>query len=256
MAADARIYDSERLARCYAVDRPPVHVAICARLFYALPPGRSASTALDIGCGAGASMVALAPYVLHVTGVDPNPRMLLHAQAALPAATCVQGKAEALPLKSHAYDIITAAGSLSYADVHAALAEVSRVLAPSGYFAPYDFSTGRVCIEGSRSVTCFRTFERTFPWPPGYSLDLSALPYGEHGLTLLRHEEFLVDIEMSQAEYIRYVMSETNVESAISSGMSQSDAWEACWKTFKPLFSSGPKPVTFRAVLALAEAAG
>jgi hypothetical protein len=37
MPADARVYDSERLARCYAQTRPPVHQAICARLFAAGP---------------------------------------------------------------------------------------------------------------------------------------------------------------------------------------------------------------------------
>lgn len=139
MAADARIYDSERLARCYAVDRPPVHGVICARLFSVLPTSCSAGNALDIGCGAGASMVALASHVRHVTGVDPSARMLIHAQSALPEATCIQGSAEALPLESRTYDIVTAAGSLSYVDVDAALAEVSRVLAPNGCFAPYDF---------------------------------------------------------------------------------------------------------------------
>jgi SAM-dependent methyltransferase len=255
-SADARIYDSERLAHCYAVDRPPVHVTICARLFSALAPGYSVDRALDIGCGAGASTAALAPYVSHVTGVDPYPRMLRQAQASLPAATFVRGSAEAVPLESRGYDIITAAGSLNYADVRAALAEVSRVLAPGGHFAPYDFSTGRISIEGSQGADCFRTFERTFPWSPGYSLDLGALPYREYGLTLLVHEEFLVEIEMSQTEYIRYVMSETNVEAAVASGMSEGDAWDACSRIFNPLFSSGPRPVNFRAVLAVARGAG
>ena len=229
-------------------------MAICARLFAALPRDYAARRALDIGCGAGASAVAVAPYVSHVTGVDPHAAMLRLAQSALPDASFIGGYVEALPVKSRGYDIITAAGSLNYADVHAALSEVSRVLTPGGYFAPYDFSTGRVSIEGSQSAASFRTFERTFPWPPGYSLDLSALPYGEHGLTLLTHEEFLVDIEMSQVEYIRYIMSETNVETAIANGMSESNAWDACWKTFEPLFTSGSKLVTFRAVLALARA--
>lgn len=82
------------------------------------------------------------------------------------------------------------------------------------------------------------------------------MPYRTHGLTLLRHEEFPVTIELSQAEYIRYLMSETNVEAAISGGMSQSDAWEACWQIFASLFPGGPEPVTFGAVLALAQAPG
>ena len=158
-------------------------------------------------------------------------------------------------MESRAFDIITAAGSLNYADVHAALAEVSRVLAPAGHFAPYDFSTGRVYAEGSQADDCFRAFELTFPWPPGYSLDLGELPYREHGLTLLAREEFVLELEMSQAEYIRYLMSETNVEAAVASGVTESDAWDACSKMFGRLFPNGRRPVTFRAVFALARAA-
>jgi ubiquinone/menaquinone biosynthesis C-methylase UbiE len=256
MSADARIYDSERLARCYAADRPPLHAAICARLFSSLPRGYLARTALDIGCGAGASTGALAPYVSVVTGVDPYPRMLRYAQAMIPKANFVQGVAEALPFERAAFDIVTAAGSLNYADVNAALREVSRALAPGGYFAPYDFSTGQVSVGDSLSAECFDAFERTFPWPPGYQLDLGALPYCEHGLTLVEHVAFPIDLEMKQADYIRYLMSETNVESAVSSEMSDDDARDACLRTFRPLFSIESRLVTFRVVLALVKAVG
>jgi hypothetical protein len=54
-SADARIHASERLARCYAADRPRVHVPICQRLFSAPPAGFTAGGALDVGWGAGAS---------------------------------------------------------------------------------------------------------------------------------------------------------------------------------------------------------
>jgi SAM-dependent methyltransferase len=253
-SADARIYDSKRLAACYAVDRPPVHGPICARLFAAMAQGHPAGHALDIGCGAGASTAALAPYATHITGVDPFPRMLELAQAALPAACCVRGRAEALPFAAGSFDIITAAGSLNYADVDAALAEVSRVLAPGGYFAPYDFSTGRVRAEGSRADDCFREFELSFPWPGGYSLDLGKLPFREHGMMLIARETFFVDIEMSASGYIRYLMGETNVEAAIARGMNEHDAEEKCLRIFGPLFAHGAMPVTFRAEFALARA--
>ena len=255
MSADARIYDSERLARCYAADRPPLHAAICARLFSSLPREFFARTALDIGCGAGASTVALAPYVSAVTGLDPYSRMLRYAKATFPKATFVQGVAEALPFERSSYDIVTAAGSLNYANVKVALAEVSRVLAPGGYFAPYDFSTGRIYADDSLSAECFDMFERVFPWPPGYALDLGTLPYSEHGLKLVEHVKFPIDLEMAQADYIRYIMSETNVESALSSGLSDDDASDACWRAFNPLFSIEPRPVIFRAELALVRAA-
>jgi ubiquinone/menaquinone biosynthesis C-methylase UbiE len=252
--ASPQIYDSERLASFYAAERPPVHEVICARIFAALAPEFQARTALDIGCGAGVSTIALAPYVACITGFDPYSVMLRHAKASFPEATFVQGSAEALPLKSHAYDMVTAAGSLSYVNPHSALAEISRVLVPSGYLAVYDFATGLPSIEEPLAGTCFKTFEQAFPWPPGYALDLRALPYLNHGLRLLTCEEFVLVIEMSQTQYTRYVMGETNVEAAVANGMSETSAWNACWEMFAPLFQHKAVPVSFRSIFAVAKA--
>lgn len=187
-----------------------------------------------------------------MTGIDPFRGMLERARSRLPTSTFIQGIAEALPVQSASFELVTAAGSLNYTDTHAALAETSRVLAPDGYLAAYDFCTGRVLSTESREASCFQSFERTFPWPPEYPLDLEALPYREHGLTLVLLEHFLVELQMTANGYIRYIMSETNVEAAISNGTSEAAARDECWRTFGPLFARGPRTVGFRAVLALA----
>lgn len=253
MPANPQIYDSDRLAHCYANDRPPVHQAICARLFAALPRGVEMRSALDVGCGAGASVAAIVAHSQHVTGVDPSQAMLREARRRLPASTFLQATANALPVKSKAFDLVTAAGSLNYSDLPRALSEISRVLSPDGYFAAYDFCTGRVLPEDALSASCFASFEQRFPWPPGYPLDLEFLPYREHGLALTLYDEFVVELRMSADAYIRYIMSETNVEAAISTGTSEEDARGACWNAFGPLFEREPRAVGFRAVLALAE---
>ena len=162
MPADASISNSARLALCYANDRPQYMGPFCT-LFAAIPRGRKFGTALDIGCGAGVSTAALAPHVGHATGIDPFERMLLHARHRYPEATFLQGRAEALPLNSGSIALVTAAGSLSYTNLEAALSEVSRVMIPGGYFAPYDFNTGRVVPRNSRESACFGAFEAVFP---------------------------------------------------------------------------------------------
>lgn len=252
MPADALVYDSDRLAKCYASDRPPIHAAICARLFAKLPQRYQICSALDIGCGAGSSTAALAPHVRYVTGVDPFHRMLQHARIRLPGSIFLQGVAEALPVESAAFELVTAAGSLSYADPHSALAEVSRVLATGGYFAAYDFHTGRVVPEDSVALSSFKSFEQYFPWPSGYALDLGSLAYKDHGLSLLFREDFVVEIQMTAEAYVQYIMSETNVEAAISRGISEESVRDRCWELFSPLFAAGPQTVGFSAVLALA----
>src|SRR5690348_8393986 len=140
MTADPRYYLSARLADAYAFHRPPLHAAIWTRIAAASSIEDKVASALDIGCGAGASTAALAAYAHAVTGLDPSDAMLIRARKALPDVSFVQGRADALPFDDGAYSLVAAAGSLNYANPAAALAEISRVLRPLGRFVAYDFS--------------------------------------------------------------------------------------------------------------------
>jgi SAM-dependent methyltransferase len=251
MPADPRIYDSDRLARCYAAARPPVHQAICARLFAALPEGYRARAAIDVGCGAGASTAPLVVRAGHVLGIDPYLRMLRRARDRLPAATFVQGTAESLPVRAASIDLVTAAGSLNYTDLDRALGELARVLAPKGHLAVYDFSTGRVEPRDALSESSFRSFEQRFSWPAGYAIDLAQLPCDRHGLAFARHEAFVIDIAMSAGEYLDYIAGETNVEAAIAGGWTEPEARQACRAIFEPLFAREARMVSFACELAL-----
>jgi ubiquinone/menaquinone biosynthesis C-methylase UbiE len=255
MTADARVYRSQRLARSYALHRPAIHSAILDRIVAALPPDFDAAAALDIGCGAGASTLALARYAQRVTGVDPSPAMLAFAQDALPGAKFVVAGAESLPFESATFDLVTAAGSLNYANVRVALGEISRVLRAGGYFVAFDFSTGRVRGAPLDEASRFARFKTSFPSLPGYALDLKALPYDECALELVTCEEFDVEIEMSANVYVEYLMSETNVEAAIVQGMSELEARRICGETFASLFENESRSVKFASVFATARKA-
>src|SRR4051794_22454570 len=106
MTADASFYLSPRLANCYAFHRPPIHAEIWARIVATFPSGHEAFSALDVGCGAGASTVALSSHARRVTGLDPSEAMLRHARLALPDATFHLGRAESLPLEAESYDLV------------------------------------------------------------------------------------------------------------------------------------------------------
>jgi SAM-dependent methyltransferase len=252
MTADPRVYLSERLAHRYAHHRPPVHAAIWARIAAANLPGSKVASALDIGCGAGASTAALLPHAEHVTGIDPSPQMLREARRALPAATFVLGSAEALPVASQSKDLVAAAGSLNYSEPGAVLREVSRVLGADGRFVAYDFSTGRVDREAARRKACFDRFRTRFPPLPGYALDLEKLPYSPSGLKLVAYDEFELSVAMSAAAYVEYLMGETNVEAALAAGLDEAEARRFCADAFEPLFEGEVRAVRFAAVAAVA----
>jgi SAM-dependent methyltransferase len=250
----ASIYDSERLALAYAFDRPPVH----EQILRSAPLGRQAGHALDVGCGAGASTAVLAPLARQVTGLEVVPAMLAHWRAVAPGASFVTGQAERLPFAAASFDLVTAAGSLNYADLPAALAEIARVLTRDGTFLLYDFSAGQRSVSGTELAAWFSVFEQRFPAPTGWQpLDVRELPLAAYGLRLLRFADVEVRLPMTLDAYLRYMLSETNVEYAIARGAcGAGQARDWCQRTLAAVFADGDVTVVIPGYIAtLARAA-
>lgn len=227
------VYDSERLAAAYAFDRPSVH-----EQFVRSAGLSQADRALDIGCGAGLSTAALVPLARHVVGLEPVPAMLAHRQTVAPHARFVIAQAERLPFAAASYDLVAAAGSLNYTDLPSAFAEVARVLTPDGTFLLYDFSPPRRSVSGGHLERWFASFEQRFPWPLGWEpFDVRELPLRRYGLRLLRYADVEARLTMTFDAYLRYMLSETNVEHAIASGAgSAEEVREWCRQTLKAVF--------------------
>ncbi|HEX6788403.1 MAG TPA: methyltransferase domain-containing protein [Gaiellaceae bacterium] len=99
---------------------------------FVLPTGDE--HALDVGCGAGALALALAPHVGAVVGVDPVPELLALARERAPAnATFVEGDGAALAFDDGAFDLTGTARTLHHvARPELVLAELARVTRPRG----------------------------------------------------------------------------------------------------------------------------
>jgi SAM-dependent methyltransferase len=247
------VYDSERLARAYAYDRPPIH----EQIIRSAGLERQVDRALDVGCGAGLSTAALAAVARQVIGVEPIPTMLTHRRIVAPRARFVIGQAERLPFAARSFDLVTAAGSLNYTDLPSALAEIARVLTPDGTFLLYDFSVGRHAVRGDALATWFASFEQRFPWPPGWQpFDVRELPLAAYGLRLLDYTDLEIRLPMTFDAYLRYMLSEVNVDDAITHEVySAQDARDWCGDTLEPVFADGELTVIipgYIATLALA----
>ena len=205
---------------------------------------------LDIGCGAGLSTVPLGKLTDSVVGVDPVLKMVSGSRKSAGQVTFLVAQAEAQPFKAGSFDLITAAGSLNYSDIDLSLAEVSRVLKPSGMLAIYDFGSGRHFREGAGLDSWFTAFEQRYPFPPGYELEVRALPFSQFGLSLEACEEFQLALAMDLDSYLRYVMTETSVEQAISEGTPEAEIGAWCLETLQPLFGSQPREILFPAYIA------
>jgi SAM-dependent methyltransferase len=231
------VYDSERLAAAYACDRPPIHEQILRTVRLT----RQADRALDVGCGAGLSTAALARLARQVTGLEPIPTMLRHRRTVAPHARFVIGQAERLPFAAGSFDLVTAAGSLNYTDLPSAFTEITRVLARDGTFLLYDFSPGRRSVSGDELATWFTSFEQRFPWPPGWEpFDVRELPLNAYGLRLADYTDVEVRLSMTFDAYLRYMLSETNVDDSIARGAcSAEEARDWCRETLGAVFADG-----------------
>lgn len=93
---------------------------------------------LDVGCGPGMlirELIDSRATDFRITAVDHSQEMAYacaHRIAGAHNARVIVGCAEAMPFSDESFDVVLAMGVLEYANVSAALAEISRVTRPDG----------------------------------------------------------------------------------------------------------------------------
>jgi SAM-dependent methyltransferase len=98
-----------------------------------LPGTGDGLRALDVGCGTGHHMLALAARGFDVAGVDGSREMLDAARLASPKAELHQADLAAVPFADASFDLILCIEVLRYlADPQPCVGEMARVLRPGG----------------------------------------------------------------------------------------------------------------------------
>lgn len=155
-----------------------------------LAPLRGDERALDVGTGAGALALGLAPLVGEVVGCDIVPELLVEAgklAADLANVSFIEGDILALPFEDVSFDIVGALRTLHHVDrLERALEELVRVTKPGGrlliidQLAPSDPERAREMdeFERLRDGSHARTFS---------DLEMRGL-FDVNGLSLVRQE--------------------------------------------------------------------
>jgi len=95
------------------------------------PPLPRSHKVLDIGCGAGQTLIAAYPDRISF-GLDIDLDALKLGRSLTDHVCFVCSKAESLPLPNGQFDMVIARGSLSFADITSSLKEIHRVLRRNG----------------------------------------------------------------------------------------------------------------------------
>jgi len=245
-------FGSANMAAGYATARPPVHPRVMERVCRRLGRIGPFPFALDIGCGAGISTKALDGIAERCTGLEPAESMLKFAPKIAPFARFLAGRAEAIPLRDRSVDLMTAAGSLNYADPDLFFPEAARVLKTDGVLVVYDFSPGRTFRDSTALDEWFAEFHRRYPPPANEARDLNPAILGEAatGFRVFEHEDFEIELAMARGAYVDYVMTETNVAAAVRGGASLAQIKSWCTETVQSVWNGGEREVLFRGYFA------
>jgi ubiquinone/menaquinone biosynthesis C-methylase UbiE len=150
---------------------------------------------LDVGCGTGRLAAALAErFGCKVWGVDASPEMIQVARARVPRGVGLKvGRAEALDFKDGWFERVTMTLVLQLVDRPRALAEIVRVLRPSGRLALLTFDYSH--FERYYLNRFFPSFERVdkarFPDAPTLEQELHAAGFASVRLIRVTQNETL-----------------------------------------------------------------
>jgi ubiquinone/menaquinone biosynthesis C-methylase UbiE len=185
-------------------------------------------------------------------GMEPVEPMLALTREVAPGASFVVGRAEAIPVAAGSMDVMTAAGSLNYVDLPRFFAEARRVLRADGVLVVYDFSAGKRMAGSAALAEWFAEFRRRYPPRPssGRPLDPGILATLAEGFRADGAEVYEEAIAMTPEAYVDYMMTETNVASAVREGAREEGIREWCRETLAPVFGGRAREVLFDGYIA------
>ncbi|HEY1322848.1 MAG TPA: class I SAM-dependent methyltransferase [Streptosporangiaceae bacterium] len=133
-------YDRDGFAACYDRYRPPPPPGLL-RLLTTLAQVERPGLVVDLGAGTGLSTRAWAGRAGRAAGIEPNPRMAVHARAATPQPEIryLVAYGHRTGLATGRADLVTCAQAFHWMEPAPVLAEAARLLRSGGVFAAYDY---------------------------------------------------------------------------------------------------------------------
>ena len=247
---DNKSFDTKRIAEGY-LKRPWLHKNVIekVRADLDLPEGFRFKNGLDVGCGAGLSTKALQLICEKVTGTDISEAMIDVCSEVYRDDTTYSfyaAKAEETAMPQEKYDIVTAAGCINWVDEKCFMENMKEVTSDNAIIIIYDFGiTDHMESNPEYTEWYDEKYLKRFPKPPRKENKWKQEDLTE-GFLLEKQTEYEMAYPFGLEAFVDFMMIQSNVNSAISSGViSETEAKEWMKETLTPIFEGGEKNLIF-----------
>jgi len=245
-------FDSGTLAQGYASDRPYLHPLVMERIRAFVGLEAKVPRALDVGCGAGLSSLALRALAQEVHGADPSTEMLAAALGKEEIAYHPY-PAEELSFAEGYFDLVAVSGAWPWIERDRFLAQAGRILSPGGWLIIYDWSIlGRMKGRPDFGEWWDDVFVPRFPKPPRNVQPLTPAQVRKHGFTPAGQEEFTQEVLFSQDRLVGFLLTESRLADPVRQGR-ETEPGLRNWldASLAPFFETGPQAILFSGYIVL-----
>ena len=216
-------FEHKSVAERYAKHRPYFHPLVIAKIRTHLNLGQPVDLAVDVGCGAGQSTLALKEIAGTVVGMDLSIDML-RAASKKPGIQSIQAAAERLALKSNVADLLTTSLAYHWFDQEQFFTEVRRVLKENAWLVIYNnWIDGQLEDAPAFEKWFTEVYETRYPSPKRNSAPVTPEFANQHGFRFVHWEEYENKVTFSVEQLAAYLITQSNVIAATEQGRENVD---------------------------------
>lgn len=243
-------FNYERIADGYAHCRPRFHTLVMDMMKKNMKLTEKLNNGLDIGCGAGASTVALREVCKNVVGIDEADQMINMAIQENGKDMNISYKkcsAEKLQFEDDSFDVAAVCGAINWIDETLFLPNAHKILKDSGILLIYDnFISDTMEENPAYTQWWYEKYLKQFPKPPRKEnvwAESEVQPYGFH---IYKQEKYTNTVCMEMKAYINFMLTQSNVIAKVEEqGMSLEDAKTWFESSLEPVFCGKQQNLVF-----------
>jgi SAM-dependent methyltransferase len=209
-----KLFHTPEIAKGYADSRPYFHPLVIGRIKSYLDLSKKLNIALDVGCGAGLSTIALLEIAERVIGVDPSEPMISSA-IMKEGIEYFNYPAEHLPFNQK-FDLITLSGSINWIDRDKFFSEAKRIISNECFVIIYDNNFLGIIEEDDRFKQWYQhEYLAKFPKPYRDESPFTQKEAAKHEFEFVKSENYSNNVNFKLSDFINYLFTQSNITSIL-----------------------------------------